>query len=106
MPIGPGSSRARANGRPASGTGLRRFFAWLEGRSYKMHVRVLLSRYRAYDVCTACDGARLTDESLDWRVGDKALADQVLPPEQRFRHGRIGMDETTWQASPGSASTT
>ncbi|MFB1485803.1 MULTISPECIES: excinuclease ABC subunit UvrA [unclassified Thiocapsa] len=81
--------------------GLRRFFAWLEGRSYKMHVRVLLSRYRAYDVCTACDGARLTDEALDWRVGDKALADRALPPERRFRHGRIGMDEATWQALPG-----
>ncbi|RKT43073.1 excinuclease ABC subunit UvrA [Thiocapsa rosea] len=86
--------------------GLRRFFAWLEGRSYKMHVRVLLSRYRAYDVCTACDGARLTDEALDWRVGDKALADQALmhqapAPERRFRHGRIGMDKATWQALPG-----
>ncbi|SDW76473.1 excinuclease ABC subunit UvrA [Thiocapsa roseopersicina] len=81
--------------------GLRRFFAWLEGRSYKMHVRVLLSRYRAYDVCTACDGARLTDEALDWRVGDKTLADRALPPERRFRHRRIGMDEATWQALPG-----
>ncbi|WP_373507482.1 excinuclease ABC subunit UvrA, partial [Thiocapsa sp.] len=81
--------------------GLRRFFAWLEGRSYKMHVRVLLSRYRAYDVCTACDGARLTDEALDWRVGDKTLADRALPPERRFRHARIGMDEATWQALHG-----
>ncbi|UHD14975.1 excinuclease ABC subunit UvrA [Thiocapsa bogorovii] len=81
--------------------GLRRFFAWLEGRSYKMHVRVLLSRYRAYDVCTACDGARLTDEALDWRVGDRTLADRALPPERRFRHGRIGMEEAPWQALPG-----
>ena len=32
--------------------GLRRFFDWLlEGRAYKMHVRVLLSRYRSYDTC-------------------------------------------------------
>jgi len=81
--------------------GLRRFFAWLEGRSYKMHVRVLLSRYRSYDVCSACGGARLTDESLDWRVGGKALADRVLAPEQRFRHGRVGMDETIWLNLPG-----
>ena len=28
--------------------GVRRFFAWLETKAYKMHIRVLLSRYRAY----------------------------------------------------------
>ena len=44
--------------------GIRRFFAWLEGRAYKMHVRVLLSRYRSYDTCPACDGARLKDTAL------------------------------------------
>ncbi len=81
--------------------GLRRFFSWLEGRSYKMHVRVLLSRYRAYDVCTTCQGARLTDESLDWRVGDKALVARTLAPERRFRHERVGIDETTWRDLPG-----
>ncbi len=31
--------------------GAKRFFAWLETESYKMHVRVLLSRYRAYTPC-------------------------------------------------------
>ena len=39
--------------------GVKRFFAWLETRAYKMHVRVLLSRYRTYTPCAACDGARL-----------------------------------------------
>ncbi|HYN79201.1 MAG TPA: excinuclease ABC subunit UvrA, partial [Lamprocystis sp. (in: g-proteobacteria)] len=48
--------------------GIRRFFAWLEGRAYKMHVRVLLSRYRSYDVCPTCQGARLKDEALGWRL--------------------------------------
>ncbi|EQD44792.1 excinuclease ABC, subunit A, partial [mine drainage metagenome] len=38
--------------------GAQRFFAWLESRSYKMHVRVLLSRYRAYTPCETCGGAR------------------------------------------------
>ena len=60
--------------------GVRRFFDWLEGRSYKMHVRVLLSRYRAYEPCAACGGARLKDEALDWRVGSQGLADSVLEP--------------------------
>ena len=81
--------------------GIRRFFAWLEGRSYKMHVRVLLSRYRSYDACTACDGARLKDEALDWRVGDHALADAALPRDERFRHARIGMTDTAWYGLPG-----
>jgi len=39
--------------------GARRFFDWLESRAYKMHVRVLLSRYRSYTLCSACAGARL-----------------------------------------------
>ncbi|TVQ21734.1 MAG: excinuclease ABC subunit A, partial [Spirochaetaceae bacterium] len=49
--------------------GVRRFFDWLEGRSYKMHIRVLLSRYRAYRECPACGGARLKPEALQWRIG-------------------------------------
>ena len=32
--------------------GAKRFFEWLETKAYKMHVRVLLSRYRAYTPCT------------------------------------------------------
>jgi len=75
--------------------GMRRFFGWLEERSYKMHVRVLLSRYRSYDICPACDGARLKDTSLNWRAGSKALADAALNSEQRFRHARVKMPEAT-----------
>src|SRR5690554_1178775 len=48
--------------------GVRRFFNWLEGRAYKMHIRVLLSRYRAYTECHACHGARLKPEALWWRL--------------------------------------
>jgi excinuclease ABC subunit A len=40
------------------------YFRWLETKSYKMHVRVLLSRYRAYTKCPTCDGARLKPEAL------------------------------------------
>ncbi|MGA2778638.1 MAG: excinuclease ABC subunit UvrA [Steroidobacteraceae bacterium] len=49
--------------------GVRRFFAWLETKAYKMHIRVLLSRYRSYTECAACRGARLKPDSLLWRVG-------------------------------------
>ena len=48
--------------------GLRGFFDWLERKSYRMHIRVLLSRYRGYLPCTACGGARLKPEALDWRL--------------------------------------
>ncbi len=31
--------------------GVRGWFEWLETKTYKMHVRVFLSRYRSYDLC-------------------------------------------------------
>ncbi len=58
--------------------GVRRFFDWLESKSYRMHIRVLLSKYRAYHRCEACGGARLKPEALDWRIGGAADADAVL----------------------------
>jgi len=53
--------------------GVKRFFAWLETRAYKMHIRVLLSRYRSYTECAACQGARLKPEALLWRVGNPPI---------------------------------
>ena len=49
--------------------GVLGWFRWLETRTYKMHVRVLLSRYRSYDLCRDCGGQRLGKESLRYRVG-------------------------------------
>src|SRR5438477_4070102 len=43
--------------------GVRGFFRWLESKTYKMHVRVLLSRYRAYVTCPSCDGGRYQPET-------------------------------------------
>jgi len=54
--------------------GVRAWFAWLETRVYKMHVRVLLSRYREYSPCRACGGSRLNPTSLAYRVAGKNLA--------------------------------
>lgn len=68
--------------------GVQRFFDWLETKAYKMHVRVLLSKYRSYTPCPTCNGARLKPDALLWRLGTKGEADTVLPPEdgryQRF----------------------
>ncbi len=64
--------------------GVRRFFEYLETKAYKMHIRVLLSKYRSYTPCPSCAGARLKTESLLWRIGGKADADAVMAPGQRF----------------------
>jgi excinuclease ABC subunit A len=64
--------------------GVRRFFGYLESKAYKMHIRVLLSKYRSYTPCGACGGARLKLEALLWRMGSKADADAVLPPGKRY----------------------
>ena len=81
--------------------GAKRFFKWLESRAYKMHVRVLLSRYRAYTPCQDCAGARLKTEALLWRLGSRELADAVLEPAQRFLPNGVEWTEATLRALPG-----
>jgi excinuclease ABC subunit A len=48
--------------------GVRGFFRWLESKTYKMHVRVLLSRYRAYTTCPSCNGGRYQPETLNYKI--------------------------------------
>jgi len=49
--------------------GVAAWFKWLETRTYKMHIRVFLSRYRDYVPCTTCSGARLNPTARTYRVG-------------------------------------
>ncbi len=63
--------------------GVKRFFDWLETKSYKMHIRVLLSKYRTYVPCKACGGARLKPDALLWRVNGKTIHEVVLLPIDR-----------------------
>jgi len=51
--------------------GIARFFDWLESRSYRMHVRVMLSKYRSYTPCPACNSSRLKADALLWRAGSQ-----------------------------------
>ena len=60
--------------------GIDRFFKKLEEKTYKMHIRVLLSRYRGYTTCTACKGSRLRREALQVKVSDKSIYDVVQMP--------------------------
>jgi len=43
--------------------GVRRFFKWLETKAYKMHIRVLLSKYRTYTECVQCLDTRLKPDA-------------------------------------------
>ncbi|MDD2545791.1 MAG: excinuclease ABC subunit UvrA [Burkholderiaceae bacterium] len=81
--------------------GIQRFFDYLESKAYKMHIRVLLSKYRSYTPCGTCGGARLKTESLLWRLGSQADADAVLPPEKRFMPQGVAWSRAQLEALPG-----
>src|SRR5437588_10855017 len=52
--------------------GVRGFFRWAESKTYKMHMRVLLSRYRAYTTCPSCRGGRFQPETLNFKIASVA----------------------------------
>jgi len=81
--------------------GLQEFFSWLESKAYKMHIRVLLSKYRAYTLCQACDGARLKNDSLWWRIGTLAAADQALNGRARFKPVGAALGKNAFEQLPG-----
>lgn len=52
---------------PRAWYGVKGYFRWLESKAYKMHVRVLLSRYRSYVPCGDCGGTRFRPDTLLYR---------------------------------------
>jgi len=81
--------------------GIRRFFEYLESKAYKMHIRVLLSKYRSYTPCGTCGGARLKTESLLWRIGTKEQADAVLASAKRFMPQGVQWTRDQLESLPG-----
>jgi excinuclease ABC subunit A len=81
--------------------GVHRFFAYLESKAYKMHIRVLLSKYRSYTECGSCGGARLKTDSLLWRIGSAEDADATLPKEKRFLPKGVKWTRQQLEALPG-----
>jgi excinuclease ABC subunit A len=57
--------------------GIHKFFKFIERKSYKIHYRVFLSRYRGYTTCDECHGARLRGDALNIRVAGKSIHDVV-----------------------------
>ncbi len=53
--------------------GVRGFFQYLERKKYKLHVRVFLSRYRGYSLCSACGGTRLRAEARQVKIDGKNI---------------------------------
>ncbi len=77
-------------------TSIERWFARLERRSYRMHLRVLLARYRAYEPCKACDGRRLRPDALAVRLADSTLPELTAKSVEELRGW---LEEQNW--SPG-----
>jgi excinuclease ABC subunit A len=48
--------------------GVNGFFNWLETQKYKMHMRILMARYRGYYPCHVCQGSRLRPEALNVQI--------------------------------------
>ncbi len=65
--------------------GLKKWFEWLETKAYKMHVRVLLSRYRSYDPCPVCEGARLKADGLAFKIEGRSIAELFRMPAEDAR---------------------
>ncbi len=55
--------------------GVQGFFAMLERKKYKLHVRVFLSRYRGYATCPDCRGTRLRAEARAVRIGGRSITE-------------------------------
>ncbi|MEZ4393423.1 MAG: excinuclease ABC subunit UvrA [Polyangiales bacterium] len=78
--------------------GVRRWFQWLETKTYQMHVRVFLSRFRKYTQCPSCGGARLRPETGRYKVEGLSITEaSALPVVElaaRLR-GLRSLDEPT-----------
>ena len=82
--------------------GIQGFFDWLETKAYKMHVRVFLSRYRAYTECPECQGTRLQPDALHFKILGKTLPelwhiplDQLLSFFEEITASHAPLDKTT-----------
>lgn len=79
--------------------GVKGFFQWLEGRAYKLHIRILLSKYRPYTPCPSCGGTRFREETLLYRLGGKTITQiYSLPISETFRFFAgmgLGLDEAS-----------
>src|SRR5579875_793502 len=79
--------------------GVKGFFAWLERKKYKLHVRVFLSRYRGYALCSECRGARLRQEARAVRVAGKSITEACELTVTAARHFFSSLQLTAGEAA-------
>jgi excinuclease ABC subunit A len=73
-------------------SGVLGFFRWLEGRKYRVQVRAFLARYRGYQECPACLGARLRPEALRVTLGGRSIRDVSAMPVGEARRFLDGLE--------------
>jgi excinuclease ABC subunit A len=83
--------------------GLKGFFEGLERRSYKVHVRAFLSRWRRFQTCPACHGARLGPEALAVKVDGLDLAALCAMTIRDARNWTSGLKQKDLRAGPAAA---
>lgn len=83
--------------------GAQRFFDWLESKSYRMHVRILLSKFRSYTPCPVCQGSRLKADANLWRLGDGQQTDYAEGRYKRFMPVEARWSTNTLEQLPGLA---
>jgi excinuclease ABC subunit A len=57
--------------------GVYGFFAEMERKKYKLHVRVMLSKYRGYATCPECRGQRLRAEARSVRISGQNICESA-----------------------------
>jgi len=85
------------NGAPGF-DGLVKFFKFIERKSYKIHYRVFLSRFRGYTTCEECGGSRLRPEALNIKVEGNTIHDVVRMPVGAARRFVEGLTLTPFEA--------
>src|SRR3982751_134738 len=79
-------------------THVLRFFQEVEKKKYKVHVRVFMSRYRAYTECPACRGSRLRPEALWVRLDECTIAQvscmNIAQAQEFFDNLQLSPEET------------
>lgn len=65
--------------------GLNTFFDYLSSKTYKIHYRVMLARYRGRTKCPDCKGTRLRKEANYVKVGSKSISELVLMPIKELK---------------------
>jgi excinuclease ABC subunit A len=95
----PGYGKDEAHEWPRAWYGVKGYFRWLESKAYKMHVRVLLSRYRAYTPCPDCRGKRFQPEALLYQCENGSPKAEARRPKE----GRSAKAEVRTGPEPASS---